>query len=112
MERKEEQERPLEKGEKDQLDAMLEYKKQKMRNREIGASQALDKLDEEDAVEALERLTLEFNNLEEEWKSNMYGKEQVSHGLRVSPTCSIESMEAQRRKGVQWPARRSREPKG
>ena len=52
MEGKEVQERRLEIGENDQLDAMLEYEKQKMRDREMGASKAIDKRDK-DSVRVL-----------------------------------------------------------
>ena len=52
MDGKEVQERTLEIAENDQLDAMLEYEKQQMRDREMGASQAIDKRDK-DSVRVL-----------------------------------------------------------
>ena len=56
------QERPLMEAEKEQLDAII----------------------------AFEKLKLEEEKVEWEWNPEVYGKEQVSFGLLVSPTWSIE----------------------
>ena len=48
------------------MDAMLEHKKQKATDREDKATLALLKLDKEEAIETLRRLTMETDNLEQE----------------------------------------------